>query len=285
VHVKGCRTVALAGAFAGALFAAPDIAIQRLALHQYEDGPVQPSTYSYLPGETAWFSARITGFASESVPEDERQRRVRLTWRAQVEDPAGTLLQPPKEGRIAETLLPEDKDWAAKFVIEFQIPPFAPAGTYRIPVAVKDEIAGKEIAGQYEFRVRGEPAPEASSLTTRNFRFLAREDDRFGLQPPVYHAGDTLFARFDIVGYKLGEQNRFSVDYGMAIFAGEKQMFAQPEAAQEAGQPFYPQRWVPAGFSLNLDKDVAPGEYTLVITIRDRISSQMEEVRQPFQVR
>ena len=33
----------------------------------------------------------------------------------------------------------------------------------------------------------------------------------------VYQPGDTLWAKFDITGYKFGENNRFSVDYGLAI--------------------------------------------------------------------
>ena len=47
---------------AGALPAAPKLAFERLALHQYEDGPLLPESHEFLPGETIWFSARIDGF-------------------------------------------------------------------------------------------------------------------------------------------------------------------------------------------------------------------------------
>ena len=47
---------------AGVLPAAPKLAFERLALHQYEDGPLLPASYDFLPGETIWFSARMTGF-------------------------------------------------------------------------------------------------------------------------------------------------------------------------------------------------------------------------------
>lgn len=272
----------LAGLFAGTLLAAPDLAVQRLSLHQYEDGPVLDSSYEYLPGETAWFSARITGFATQ--PQD-LDKRMHLSWTLEVRDPAGVLIDPPHQGEIQETLLPQDKDWVPKFLVDFMVPSFAPGGMYTIAVAVKDEIAGAQIPGELQFRVRGEALPEATSLGLRNFRFLAHEDDRFAMQPAVYHPGDTLYARFEIVGYSFEENHRFSVDYGMAILAGEKEVFSQPEAADESKEGFYPQRWVPGGFSLNLDKNVAPGMYTLVVTARDKLSGATQEGRETFEVR
>ena len=217
-----CRQLALAGFAAGTLLAAPDLAVQRLSLHQYEDGPILASSYEYLPGETGWFSARITGFATEP---DDLDKRMHLSWKVEVRDPAGILIEPPQQGEIKETLLKEDKDWVPKFVVNFMVPPFAPGGEYKIPVIVKDELAGMELSAELKFRVRGEASPTAASLGVRNLRFLARETDRIGLQPAVYRPGDTLFARFDIVGYKLEANNRFSVDYGLAIMAGERQAF------------------------------------------------------------
>ncbi len=278
----GCRAVAVAGAFAGTLLAAPDLAVQRLSLHQYEDGPILESSYEYLPGETAWFSAHITGFSTQ--PQD-LDKRVHLSWTMEVRDPAGVLVDPPHSGDIEETLLPQDKEWVPKFLVDFMVPSFAPGGVYKIPVTVKDELSGDTVSRELEFHVRGEPLPEATSLAVRNFRFLAHENDRFGMEPAVYHPGDALFARFEIVGYSFEENNRFSVDYGMAILAGENQVFSQPGAADESKEGFYPQRWVPGAFSLNLDKNVAPGMYTLVITAHDKLSGASEESRQTFEVR
>jgi hypothetical protein len=276
------RILAPAALLSATLWAAPDLAVQRLALHQYEDGPVLESSYEYLPGETAWFSARVTGFSTE--PEGDN-KRMHLSWKVEVRDPAGVLLEPPRQGEIKEILLKEDRDWVPKFAVDFMLPSFAPAGEYRIRVAVRDELARSETTAELRFRVRGEPIPTATSLGVRSLRFLARETDRFGLQPAIYRPGSTLFARFDIVGYTLGENNRFSVDYGLAILAGERQVFSQPEAAAESGEGFYPQRWVPGGFSLNLDNDVAPGAYTLVVTVRDKLSGQTSEARAEFEVR
>lgn len=274
--------LAPAALLSATLSAAPELAVQRLALHQYEDGPVLESSYEHLPGETAWFSARVTGFSTE--PEGDN-RRMHLSWKVEVRDPAGVLVEPQRQGEIKETLLKEDRDWVPKFTLDFMVPSFAPAGEYRIPVTVRDELARAETKAELRFRVRGEPMPTATSVSVRNLRLLARETDRFGLQPAIYRPGSTLFARFDIVGYRLGENNRFSVDYGLAILAGERQVYAQPEAAAESGEGFYPQRWVPGGFSLNLEEGVAPGLYTLVVTVRDRLSGQTSAAQAQFEVR
>jgi hypothetical protein len=102
----------------------------------------------------------------------------------------------------------------------------------------------------------------------------------------VYHAGEMLWARFDITGYQLDANHRFSVAYGLRVESAEgKPLFAQPEAAAESHESFYPQRYVPGTLSLSLDNNVPAAAYTLVVTIHDKIGNQMWEQRQAFQVR
>jgi len=200
------------------------------------------------------------------------------------------LIEKPRAGRIEENLQPEDKTWQPKFLASFEVPPFAPGGAYHIPVTVKDELAGSEISGQLEFHVRGPSAEPAETLLIRNFRFQQTGDDTTAFRPAIYHPGGTLWVRFDIAGYKYGDNNRFSVDYGLAILgaaeagAEPKQLFAQPEAASESKESFYPQRIVPGALSLNLDLNVATGMYTFVVTVRDKIGGQSVELREPFEV-
>lgn len=277
---------------AASLAFAADLAFQRLALHDYEDGPqIQPG-YEYLPGETVWFSARIAGYTRQPQDAESQLDHVRLTWQMRPADASGTLIIPPMRGVIDETLRPEDKDWVPKFITTFQVPPYAPRGVYKIPVLVRDELSRAELAGQIEFRVRSEDAPAADApFGLRNFRFLAKEDDRFPLRPAVFHQGAGLFARFEIIGYKLEGNNRYSVEYGLSILGppspeGEsKPLFTQDAAAADTGESFYPQRWVLGGFGLNLDKDVPLGQHVLVLTLRDKLSGATYEIREPFEVR
>ena len=268
---------------AGTLPAAPKLAFERLALHQYEDGPLLPASHEFLPGETVWFSARLAGFESQPAGDN---RNVKLSWQVQVADPAGVAVEPPHAGRLDESLRMQDKDWVPKFVLSFLLPPFVPGGNYHILVTAKDELANSEISGELEFHVRGESIEASASFVIRNFHFLRNENDAEALRPPVvYRPGSTLWARFEMAGYKFEANHKFSVDYGLAVLNAEgKELFAQPEAAAESKESFYPQLRVPGALSLHLDANVAAATYTLVVTARDKIGGQTVEQRETFQV-
>jgi hypothetical protein len=102
---------------------------------------------------------------------------------------------------------------------------------------------------------------------------------------PTYQAGDTLWVRFDITGYKFGEKNKYDVEYGLAILRSNGEtMFTQPVAAKETSENFYPQHYVPGLLSLGLNKDLPKGSYIMVITMRDKIGNQTWEAREKFVV-
>ncbi len=276
------RTAVLMLFAAAAVHGQPKLAFDRVALHQFEDGPVLGPDYEFVPGETVYFSCRITGFR---VAKSDEKETVNLSWQVRALDPAGVPLDKDRSGKIQDTVLPQDKEWKPKFLVSFIIPGFVASGTYHIPVKVKDEVAGTEISTDLPFRVHGHDVQPSDTLVARNFMFLRAEDDRVPLHPAIYHPGDTLWARFDITGFKYGEGNRFSVSYGLAILnASGEQLFAQPEAASDEKASFYPQRYVPGVLSLNLDKNVAKGTYTLVVTIQDKVGNQTREMKENFQV-
>jgi hypothetical protein len=171
-------------------------------------------------------------------------------------------------------------------VVSFLLPSFVPGGNYHIPVTVKDELAGSELSGDLEFHVRAETFEPSPSFVIRNFRFLRNENDAAALSPPVvYRPGATLWARFEMAGYKLAANNKFSVNYGLAVLnADGKELFAQPDAAAESKESFYPQLRVPGALSLHLDPNVPAATYTLVVTVRDQIGQQLAEQREIFRV-
>jgi len=268
---------------AGVLPAASKLAFERLAVHQYEDGPLLPSNHEFLPGETIWFSARVAGFESQTAGDN---RNVKISWQVSVTDPGGVAVEAPRTGRLDESLRTQDKEWVPKFVVSFLLPSFVPGGTYHIPVTVKDELAGSEISGDLEFHVRGDSIEPSDSFVIRSFRFLRNETDAEALrQPVVYRPGTTLWAKFEMAGYKFEGNHKFSVDYGLAVLnADGKELFAQPEAAAESKESFYPQLRVPGALSLKLDPNVPAATYTLVVTVRDKVGGQTAEQRETFRV-
>lgn len=275
------------GGASPALYGGPKLVVERIALHQFEDGPLLDSSYEFLPGETAHFSCRLTGYQTEPVDDDRRD--VKLSWHMEVRDPLGVLLEEPAQGRIDAELFPEDTNWLPKFLKSFVVPPFAISGEYRIAVRLRDEIAGSDAAAELKFHVKGH-APDASmdlggKLTASNVVFLSGENDALGTRSTVTHPGGTVLARVDVSGYKFGEKNRFSISFGMALEnAAGKQLFSQPDAGSQSDESFYPQRYSTGTLTLNLGKDVPAGDYTLVVTVRDGIGDQTLEVRAPFAV-
>ena len=276
------RAILILGA-AAALAAQPKkLVIERMGLHQFEDGPLLDASYELAPGETAYFTCRVTGY---QVEKHEDIQRVKLAWQMQALDPRGVLIEKPKSGRIEDRILPQDKNWTPKVTASFTVPPFAPGGLYRIAVTVTDESNQAAVPAELVFHVTGRNVAPSDTLITRNFQFLHNENDTAGMREPVYHPGERLWARFDITGYKFAENNRFLVKYGLAVLNAQgTQLFSQPEAASETDQSFYPQRYVPGLLSLSLNAGVARGSYTLAITIQDEIGNQTWEDRQAFRV-
>lgn len=262
------------------------LAVERMALHQFEDGPVLGSNYEFLPGETAYFSCRIAGFKTLiKDPEREDRRTAKLTWDLTVMDPSGVLIDKMAQGKIESDLVQEDKNWVPKFLVTFSIPPFAPTGAYKISAHIRDEVASSDITSTLEFKVRGHDVEPSATLVARNFKFLRAEDDAGGLTTAIYRPGDTLWARFDIVGFKLGDKNKYDVEYGLAIESAEgKPLFSQPQAAEDTGSAFYAKRYVPGVLSLHLDSNVAKGKYVLVVILRDQVGQQLQEERQGFEI-
>jgi hypothetical protein len=60
--------------------------------------------------------------------------------------------------------------------------------------------------------------------------------------------------------------------------------YSQPQAATGKEQTAYPQRYQPGVLNLNLAKDQKPGEYTIVLMVRDNLGKQSYETREKFSV-
>jgi hypothetical protein len=273
----------LLAAFLMAVAAPPQparkLAVTGIAVHQFDGGPALPPSYSFVPGETVFFTFHVEGYSASETGQ------IKLSYTARPVDRQNVPLVPHFSGKLEADLAPEDKNWRPKARHDFVLPSYLDLGSCRLTISVKDELAGTEASAEASFQVRGRAMEPAATLTARNFRFLRSEDDAAPLAAPVYRPADTVWARFEITGYKLGEKNRFQVDYGLTVLSPSgKVLFSQPQAATEQEQPFYPRRWVPGILSLTGRADTKPGEYTIVLTIRDLVGRQTAETRHAFRV-
>ena len=261
------------------LLAPKPFSIVKPTLHQYEDGPPMAASAAFHTGESVFVSFRVAGF--QVSPDQD----VHLTYRFEALDPQGVPLAVPAEGEVKTKLSEEDKEWMPLVWQSFEIPPLAFGGIYRIAVVVADKLNPREAKIEIPVTVRGRQVEPSETLVARNARFLRDEEGNVVLQPPIYRPGEAVWMRFDITGYKFGEKNRMKVAYGFSIVSPEgKTMFTQAEAAVEQGESFYPKKYVPGIFSVNLNDKVRPGVYTIVLTLRDEVGGQATESKHEFTV-
>jgi hypothetical protein len=259
--------------------AAVPLAVVTPVLSDSDGGAAVPSGFTHVPGETMYLSFQVDGYKASSTD------KVHLTYKVEAFDPKGVPLLPSIDDHIDETLAPQDKNWKPTVRQEIQIPPMAGSGTYKIAISLKDEVAGVTGGKDVPFEVRGHKVEPSDTLAIRNLRFYRGEQDSQALEKPAYRAGDDLWARFDIIGYKFGDGNAIDVSYDVAVIdAGGKVLWSQADAAVDQSQSFYPKRFVPGAMSLTMQKNTRAGEYTLLVTAHDRSGKQTAEVRGNFNV-
>jgi hypothetical protein len=242
--------------------------IARAVVSQSEDGPALESGGSFQPGDFAFFSFQVENYKVGPTG------KIQLTGHIDVFDPKGTPIIPRDEEVIGTSVSEEDKAWKPKLRLQIQIPSIAPPGNYNIKFEAIDQQARRTAAGELDFPVAGKGVEPARTVTIRNLSFYRTQEDENALRTVAYRAGDMLWVRFDVTGYKYGEQDAIDVAYDVAVLA----------PAVQRSQAFYPQPWVPGAFNLSLQSTMRAGTYTLVITAKDGIGKQTAESKAEFRV-
>jgi hypothetical protein len=218
----------------------PTLKLTRAVISQSEDGPAVENDAAFQAGDLAYFSFQVENYKTGTTG------KVQLTGHIEAFDPKGKPIVPRDEEVIGTTVSQEDKDWKPKLRLPIQIPSIAPPGDYRVKFEVTDQQTRQTVSGELAFLVGGKGVEPAGALTIRNPAFYRAPDDEAALKIVAYRAGDKLWMRFDVTGYKYGDQNSIDVSYDVAVLGPDGiQLFAQEDAAVEKSQAFYPQPWVP----------------------------------------
>lgn len=259
------------------LAAAPALEVVKPVISQSDGGPPDPAGFSHAAGETLFFTCRIASFGK--TPEE----KIHLSYTVDAFDPQGFRLIDTVKNEISDEVTPQDKEWMPKIEIELPTPPLGPSGAYKIVVKVDDLVAKTSAELSVPFQIRGHAIDPSDTLVVRNFQWFRGEDDVQPLAQAVYHPGDAVWAKFDIIGYKLGEGNKIDVSYVTSLISPEgKVMWTQPEPAVDQDASFYPKRYVTATMGINLLKDTKPGEYMIGVQLKDGIGKQIAEAKFPF---
>ena len=270
------RPFLLVALLPAALCAAATLQIVKPVVSQSEGGDADTPGFEHVAGETLFFTCRISGFMKS-------EEKVHLTYTVQAFDPRGVALGEPYENGILEQVSAQDKEWQPKIETQVEIPPLAPAGDYKILVKAKDYYSDESVEFPVVFRVRGTRMDPSDKLVVRNFGFYRAEEGGQPLATPIFHNGASLFARWDITGYKYGENNKIDISWTVSIMSGEKVLKSFDTAADQSEGTFYPKPWVPGSFEVPLQK-VLPGAYTLLIRVKDVTGKQDIESRHQFSV-
>ncbi len=266
------------------LAAESPLSIVEAGVEQSEDAPFVPRDYRFLPGDYLYFSFQVGGFGIRSEDRDE-VHKIALTYEVTAENVSGVPLTPPSSGAVRTELSPEDKHWMPKRRVSFLIPSFVAAGEFRIHVHVKDLVANTEFSQNFPFRIGGIEIQPASSLTVQNFRFLRNENDREELRVPAYSPGDSVYATFDMTGFKTDSQNQYHVSYGLSVLEPDGKPFIQePKAAELEAASFYPAQYLPGVLNLKTSSGVSRGEYVVVLTIHDLFANTTYQMKRAFSI-
>jgi hypothetical protein len=253
--------------------------VTHAVVSESEDGPAFAKGAVFLPGDILFFSFQVENYRMGLTG------KVQITGHVQAFDPAGTPIIHRDEELIGTTVSEEDKDWKPKLRLQIQMPSIAPPGNYTIRFEALDQQSHQTATDEIAFPVGGKGVERSPALAIRNPGFYRAAEDLGPLKIAAYRPGDMLWVRFDIAGYRYGEQNSIDTGYDVEVLSPSgKQMFAEENAAVEKSQAFYPQPWIPATFNLSLDAKTTPGTYTVVITAHDAVGNQMAVERAEFKV-
>ena len=258
---------------------AAGLEVVRPIIAQSDGGVAAPAGFEHVAGETLFFSCRIAGYAK--TPEE----KVHVTYSVQAFDPKGVPLTEIYKNEMITDVTPQDKEWMPKIATEIQIPPLVGAGTYKILVKIEDLVANTKAELNVPFQVRSKIVEPSDTLVVRNFQFFRGEDDPAPLLKPVYHGGDAVWAKFDIIGFKYGDKNHIDVSYVTSVISPSgKVLWTQDPPAVEQSESFYPKRYVAATMGINLLANTKPGEFTIAVTVTDAVGKQTYETKQTFTV-
>jgi hypothetical protein len=249
-----------------------------------EDAPFVSPNFQFLPGDYVYLQFQIAGY-SVKMSADSEVRKMSLTYEISPQDSKGVALAPAVSGEIKDELTSEDKNWTPKRRSSFLLPSFVAAGEFRVHLTVKDVIGNTSTERDLPFRIGGVAVIPTRALAVQDFEFLRKEEDTQALEVPAYSPGDTVYARFNMTGFRLLPGNEYRLSYGLTVTRPDGKAYLNaPGAAELSNHSFYPVAFVPGAISISTTRGAARGQYVLMLTVRDAVGSQSYQVKRAFTI-
>jgi hypothetical protein len=259
--------------------AAEPLAVVQAVISQMEGGDSLPADFQHTPGETLFFTCRIANFSKSP------KEQIHLKYSVQAFDPKGVALSEIYSNEMEEEVGPQDKDWMPKIDTQLDLPAILRPGAFKVLVKVEDVLAKTNAELSVPFQVHARDVASSPTLTVRDFQWFHNDQEEKAMAHPVYHAGDDMWMKFDMVGYKYGAENKVDVSYvASLVLSTGKAIWTQPEPAVEQSASFYPKPYVTGEFGISLQKNFQPGTYTMAVTVKDAVGKQTYEGKFNFTV-
>jgi hypothetical protein len=263
------RSILLVAFLPACALAAPVLGIVRPVIAQTDGGEGLPAGFKHIAGETMFFSCNISGFTKS--PEEQ----INLTYSVQAFDPKGVPLAEIYKGEAKEEVGPEDKNWLPKIETQIVLPDILRPGTYKIVVKAEDLLAKTSADLNVPFEVVGADIAPSASLIAKDFKWYHNEEEQRAMSQPIYHAGDNMYMKFNLTGFKYGKNNKVDVSYAASlVLENGKTIWTQPDPATEQSESFYPKPYITGEFGISLNKDFKPGTYTMSVAVKDAVGQQ-----------
>ncbi len=276
--MRVANLAALVLAASSVALAQSSLTITNATASRMEDGPPL-GALRLVPGEVVYFSFTASGYSKSA------EGRVEMTGHAQVFDPAGVPIAPKDDLPVITNLGENDKNWIPKFRTAVSLPPLCQPGAYRIRFDAVDEQTHQSASGEATFDVQAKFVAPSSTLVIRELNFFRNQEDTTPLITASYRAGDTVWVKFFIIGYKYGEQNAVDASYDVELLGPDgATILKQEDAAMEKSTAYYPQPYVPAVFNLSLKPTMTRSTYTLIVTAHDAVGKQTATAQSKFVV-
>lgn len=263
------RSILLLAFLPVCVMAAPALGIVKPVIAQSDGGDPLPADFKHVAGETMFFSCHIDNFTKS--PEEQ----INLTYSVQAFDPKGVPVAEIYKGEAKEEVGPQDKNWTPLIETQIVLPDLLRPGTYKILVKAEDLLAKTSTDLSVPFQVSGTDVTPTATLIAKDFHWYHNEEDARAMAQPVYHAGDNMFMKFEITGFKYGPNNKVDVSFiPSLVLESGKTIWTQPEAATEQSESFYPKPYITGEFGISLQKDFKPGTYTMAVAVKDSVGKQ-----------
>jgi hypothetical protein len=253
-----------------------DIKILNFTHLQAKDGPPRASAV-YKPEDRVFTSYEFAGLTTDS------QGQVHTTDSVVALDPSGLPLYAPAKD-TSNGMLSESK--TLKNTFWFDIPPFAPAGTYKIQIKLHDGVKNTDAEFDPLFTVEAPPLPAFERLEVRDFH-LSLTQGGPAANPLALESAGTVYMSGKIGGMQFRE-DRPDVQVSLVVTGpkGDK-IFERPNfLVINDSHPYHPPTFfMSINGNLNIPAGFAKGAYTEKYAVTDHIANATANYEFKFQVR